>query len=161
MNLCQVVYCSLAPNLPFFARFVILDFVSIFPLPSDMILTSTSRGRRRNSDEERVGFSVPGCLPTIKFQQHPCGCLPTEFPQHPCEQLPRIVVASWRVSSALQLGIPAHPVSCMPALQWAETQQTLSSSDINRYILSHIVQLSVWEEKRASSKFFPSLNALP
>lgn len=53
MNLCQVVYCSLAPNLPF-ACFVILDVVSIFPLPSDMILTSTSRGRRRNSDEGRL-----------------------------------------------------------------------------------------------------------
>ena len=56
---------------------MILDVVNLFPLPSDMILSSTSRGRWRSTDEERVVLLVPGCLPPIKFQQHPTWQLPS------------------------------------------------------------------------------------
>ena len=107
---------------------VILDVVNLFPLPSDMILSSTSRGRWRSTDEEGVVFPVPGCLPPVKFQLGATWQLPVEFPQHPGMQLPRISVASWWVSSALQLSIPAHPLSCLPALQGAAPQQTLKKT---------------------------------
>ena len=42
---------------------VILDVVNLFPLPADVILSSTSRGRWRSTDEEGVVFPLPGaCL---------------------------------------------------------------------------------------------------
>lgn len=161
-------YQFITPQLqihPSVRTFVILDIVNIFPLPEDRILSSTSRGRWRDTAGGRKIFflalgrllhffslywGIPSgaCLQS-SFNSTPPGGFPVTFNSILWVSSHFIPTASlWTASQSLSdnlgsfVSTPTHTFSlwfpaCQP--QSAATKQISSSSDAIHHTISHKV----------------------